>query len=110
MRNEKLVEAREQRGWSQAVAAEKVGVTRVAYARWEEQGIIPRLWAINKTSEAFKMSAEQLGLRKYPASSANNRSLTTGSFVRGLRMPDAGATVDVFNVAVSVLALAQQVY
>jgi transcriptional regulator with XRE-family HTH domain len=110
MRNEKLVEAREQRGWSQEVAAEKVGVTRVAYARWEEQGITPRLWAINKAREAFKMTAEQLGFRKYPTSAANNRSLITGSPVRVLRMPVAEATADVFNVAVSVLALAQQVY
>ena len=76
MRNEKLVAAREDRGWSQAVAAEKIGVSRVAYARWEEQGLIPRLWAINRAREAFNMSAEQLGFRKYPSSTANTGVLS----------------------------------
>ena len=59
MRNQRLIEAREQRGWTQEIASEKIGVSRVAYARWEEQGITPRLWAINQASEVFKMSAEQ---------------------------------------------------
>lgn len=110
MRNEKLIAAREDRGWSQAVAAEKIGVSRVAYARWEEQGLTPRLWAINRAREAFNMSAEQLGFRKYPTSAANNRSLILSSPAQVMRMPDTGATVDVFNVAVSVLTLAQQIY
>ena len=110
MRNEKLVEAREQRGWSQAVAAEKIGVSRVAYARWEEQGLIPRLWAINRARETFNMSAEQLGFRKYPSGAANTQRLLTGSPVHVVRMSDAEATVDVFKIAVSVLAVAQQIH
>ena len=68
MRNVKLVTAREERGWTQEKAAEKIGVSRVAYARWEEKGVIPHLSTTGMASEAFKMTPEQLGFRK-PVSS-----------------------------------------
>ena len=64
MRNEKLVTAREERGWTQEKAAEKIGVSRAAYARWEEKGVIPHLSTIGMASEAFKMTPQQLGFRK----------------------------------------------
>src|SRR5258706_3150675 len=64
MRNEKLITAREERGWTQEKAAEKIGVSRVAYARWEEQGVIPHLSTISMACEAFKMTPQQLGFRK----------------------------------------------
>ena len=76
MRNQRLIEAREQRGWTQEKAAEKIGVSRVSYARWEEQGIIPRLWAMNQASEVFKMSPEQLGFRKYSPIGVKLRRMT----------------------------------
>src|SRR5690348_15382531 len=105
MRNEKLIAAREDRGWSQAVAAEKIGVSRVAYARWEEQGVIPRLWAINRAREAFNMSAEQLGFRKYlsGASSDRRRMQDPPKYV-----PEGTDAVGMFEVAIMALLLARQ--
>jgi transcriptional regulator with XRE-family HTH domain len=109
MRNERLIAAREDRGWSQQVAAEKIGVSRVAYARWEEDGIIPRLWAINRAREEFNMSAEQLGFRRYPSGTPMNRSLaqTSSAYVSGAN--DAGTRSAIFKVGVSALALEQQI-
>lgn len=63
MRNEKLVTARKERGWTQEKAAEKIGVSRITYARWEAKGTIPHLSTISMASEAFNMPPEQLGFR-----------------------------------------------
>src|SRR5260370_35253873 len=110
MRNEKLIAAREDRGWSQALAAEKIGVSRVAYARWEEQGLIPRLWAITRAREAFNMSAEQLGFRKYPSSTSAKRSLMRASSAHFPEVADAGTTSALVRVGASALCFAQQRY
>jgi transcriptional regulator with XRE-family HTH domain len=110
MRNEKLIAAREDRGWSQALAAEKIGVSRVAYARWEEQGLVPRLWAITRAREAFNMSAEQLGFRKYPSSTSAKRSLMRASSAHFPEVADAGTTSALVRVGASALSLAQQMY
>lgn len=63
MRNEKLIVAREERRWTQEKAAEKIGVSRITYTRWEEQGVIPRLSTMGMACEAFKLTPEQLGFR-----------------------------------------------
>lgn len=110
MRNEKLIEAREQRGWTQEVVAEKIGVSRVAYARWEEQGVVPRLWAINQASEIFHMTAEQLGFRKFASRSTTNKSLMPTSLVQVPGMMNAGADADMFSIALSALVLVQQMH
>src|SRR5437588_13068063 len=70
MRNEKLITAREEREWTQEKAAEKIGVSRVTYARWEEKGVIPHLSTLRMACEAFKMTSAQLGFRK-PSGSQN---------------------------------------
>src|SRR5437588_1801420 len=77
MRNEKLITAREERQWTQEKAAEKIGVSRVTYARWEEKGVIPHLSTISMACEAFKMTPEQLGFRK----SARNQELESNEDV-----------------------------
>lgn len=107
-RNKKLVEAREQRHWTQEVAAEKIEVSRVAYARWEEQGIIPRPWAIKKACEAFKMSPEQLGFRKYTPEVKNSSTLLTLPPVRALHVPMSDITVNLLHTGILSLRLAQQ--
>ena len=76
MRNEKLITAREERGWTQEKAAEKIGMSRVAYARWEEQGVIPHLSTISMACEAFKMTPQQLDFRKSVGS--RNRFASAG--------------------------------
>lgn len=110
MRNEKLIEAREQRGWTQEVASEKIGVSRVAYARWEEQGITPRLWAINQAREVFKMTPEQLGFRKYASNTSTSRHLIPPSPVRSPEIADASTAPALIRVGVSALTLAQHLY
>lgn len=111
MRNEKLIEARIQRGWTQEVAAEKVRVSRVAYARWEEQGIIPRLWAINQAREAFNMTPEQLGFRRYSSGVSESGKVTPVSLASLPNTSDnAHAASDLVKLGVVALALARQAY
>jgi len=110
MRNEKLFEAREQRCWTQAAVAEMIGVSRVAYARWEEQGIIPHPYAINKARAVFKMTPEQLGFRKYPSSSAISRHLTGLSSTGATGATNPGTIPALFKLGVTALTLAQQLY
>ena len=110
MRNEKLIAAREQRNWTQEVAAEKVQVSRVAYARWEEQGIIPRLWSINMACEAFGMTPEQLGFRKYPSNTSTSRSLVSMQPAQISGLKDIDTTSHLVKVGVSALSLAQQMH
>jgi tetratricopeptide (TPR) repeat protein len=110
MRNEKLIQARDERGWTQEVAAEKIGVSRVAYARWEEQGVLPRPWAINQAREAFKMTSEQLGFRKYASQTITTRSLIATSSVHVPGVTHVGAKVDMFSLVLSALAVVRQMY
>ena len=100
MRNQRLIEAREQRGWTQEIASEKIGVSRVAYARWEEQGITPRLWAINQASEVFKMSAEQLGFKKYRSDTSASKHLTQ---ISSIHISEATTIPALIKVGVSAL-------
>jgi len=103
MRNQRLIEAREQRGWTQEKAAEKIGVSRVSYARWEEQGIIPRLWAMNQASEVFKMSAEQLGFRKYSPNPSTSRHLLQPVSTHGAETNHADTGAALINIGLSAL-------
>src|SRR5260370_16350366 len=97
MRNEKRIEAREQRCWTQAEVAEMIGVSRVAYARWEEQEVIPHPYAINKAREVFKMTPEQLGFRKYPSGSATSRHLTRISSTEATGASNPATLPPLFN-------------
>ncbi|MGB8346344.1 MAG: helix-turn-helix transcriptional regulator [Ktedonobacteraceae bacterium] len=59
--NEKLIKARNDRHWSIARAAEKIGVSRTTYLRWEHSNQFPHGSTILLACDAFNMSAEQLG-------------------------------------------------
>lgn len=59
--NEKLRKARNDRHWSVERAAEKVGVSRTTYLRWEHGEQFPHGYSIAQACDAFNMSAEQLG-------------------------------------------------
>lgn len=63
MRNEKLIRARQDRGWTQAKAAEKIGISLSEYKKWEAGVHYPPATTGGYASDAFKMSVEQLGLR-----------------------------------------------
>src|SRR5579885_893933 len=60
-RNEKLIAAREMRGWSQTEAAERIGLSRVHLARLEAGTSIPRGSTIGLICQAYQMSAAALG-------------------------------------------------
>lgn len=108
MENEKLVAAREDRNWTQEEVANKIGVTRTAYARWEK-GIIPRPWAINQTCEIFHMTPEQLGFKQ----SVNKLILTSSPLVPITEVSivtNANTATNLFNIGVQALALAQKQY
>lgn len=107
MRNDKLITARVDRGWTQEEAAEKLGMSRVAYARWEEQGIIPRPYGIQRAREIFKMTAEQLGFRKYPSSMPAKRSLTSAPLAHLAEVAETGTPSALIRVGASALSLAQ---
>lgn len=59
--NEKLQKARKERRWSVEVAAEKIGISRTTYLRWEHGRQAPHDSTLLLACEAFKMSAAQLG-------------------------------------------------
>lgn len=103
MRNEKLITAREERRWTQEKAAEKVGVSRVAYARWEEKGIIPHLSTINMVCNAFKMTPESLGFREpvnIPVRISSGIQLSTTAI----------GNANMLSIGVLALSLAQRQY
>lgn len=60
-RNEKLIAAREARGWSQTKAAEKIGMSRGHYARLEVGTVVPHGSTIGLLCQAFHMSSVALG-------------------------------------------------
>jgi len=59
--NKKLYTARKQRHWSQEEAAERCGVSRTTYIRWEQDGQYPRGYNLATACEAFNMTPEDLG-------------------------------------------------
>ncbi|MGH2508219.1 MAG: helix-turn-helix domain-containing protein, partial [Ktedonobacteraceae bacterium] len=64
-RNENLTVARESRGWSQTEAADKIGMSRVHYARLEIGTIAPRGSTVGLICRAFHMSAAALGYPQF---------------------------------------------
>lgn len=64
-RNEKLIAAREARGWSQEVASEKIGMSRVHYARLEVGANTPHGSTVGLMCQAFRMSAADLGYPQF---------------------------------------------
>lgn len=63
--NEKLRKARKDRYWSIEVAAEKIGISRTTYLRWEHGEQIPHASTLLLACEAFNMSAAQLGFETF---------------------------------------------
>jgi transcriptional regulator with XRE-family HTH domain len=61
MVNEKLRRARLQKRWSQAVAAEKVGVSELTYSRWENGTQKPYPKTLDDLCNTFEMSPADLG-------------------------------------------------
>lgn len=59
--NEKLRKARNDRHWSIDRAAEKIGVSRTTYLRWEHGEQFPHGYSIIQACDAFNMSADQRG-------------------------------------------------
>jgi len=86
-RNEKLIAAREMRGWSQTEAAERIGLSRVHLARLEAGASIPRGSTIGLICQAYQMSAAALG---YPhLHLAGDFSLPEGGQALDLAVPSS---------------------
>lgn len=66
MKREGLIRARGMRGWSQADAAEALGVSRLALSQWERGVTMPHPANISRICEIYDMSAEELGLVEKP--------------------------------------------
>ncbi len=64
--NTNLREARRQRAWTQAQAAELIGVERKAYIRWENGQSRPQPGIREKIKEVFGKTLEELGFNKTP--------------------------------------------
>lgn len=104
--NEKLRKARKDRHWSIEVAAEKIGVSRTTYLRWEHGGQTPHDSTILLACDAFKMSAEQLGFGS-PVSTTGTSLIQT----RSVQFPITNSsTADMFSVGLQALVLAQHQY
>ena len=61
--NEKLRLARLNRHWSVEKAAERIGISRLTYIRWEKGAQIPHISSVLLACDAFKLSAEELGFQ-----------------------------------------------
>ena len=107
MRNEKLIAARDDREWTQEEAAERVGVDRVTYARWEEKGVIPRRSNIIDACKAFKMTPQQLGFKKPPSAPVRTDSV---QFALAQNVTNGSSSVDMLTVGVRALIVAQHMY
>jgi len=60
----RLIEARNEKGWSQAEVAEKIRVDTNTYSRWERGETFPNSYAREKLTEVYGKSPEELGLLK----------------------------------------------
>lgn len=60
-KNERLIAARQARGWSQTATAEKVGISRAQYARLESGECMPHGSTVGLMCQAFCLSAADLG-------------------------------------------------
>jgi transcriptional regulator with XRE-family HTH domain/tetratricopeptide (TPR) repeat protein len=90
MVNEKLRQARQQKRWSQAVAAEEVGVSELTYSRWENGTQKPYLKTLDDLCNAFEMSPADLGFGNLAGTSDLVRTLPTIS-------PDTSVDTDSFT-------------
>lgn len=61
MSNQKLIQARKQRHWTQEQASEKIGVSVGTYRRWEAGTQLPHPSTLALVCEAFNMSDYDLG-------------------------------------------------
>src|SRR5262245_53178946 len=55
-----LIAAREELGWTQAVAAERVGVAESTWQRWERGQADPRLPQMVRVAGAFEVGLDQV--------------------------------------------------
>jgi transcriptional regulator with XRE-family HTH domain len=62
MDGHRLSAAREEKGWTQEEAAERVGVHPITYARWEKGRAFPRPYPRRQLCKVYGKSAEELGL------------------------------------------------
>ncbi len=61
--NEKLIQARLRKGWTQEEACEQVGVPNVrSWQRWETEGVVPSPYFRKRLCEVFGLSLEELGI------------------------------------------------
>jgi len=65
-RNEKLIQARQQRGLSQEQLAEALGASSLTVGRWERGETSPTLQLRKKVCNYFEMSADDLGFVQTP--------------------------------------------
>jgi transcriptional regulator with XRE-family HTH domain len=105
--NEKLKKARKDRLWSAEVAAQRIGVSKTTYLRWEHGEQVPHDSTLLLACETFKMSAEQLGFE-----SSFSQAHTGPIPVYSLQLPITGVCshVDMFTIGMLALTLAQRHY
>jgi transcriptional regulator with XRE-family HTH domain len=61
MINQKLLTARQEKGWSIEVASARIGVSRVTYSRWENGHQEPQPSVLALLCQAFEKNASELG-------------------------------------------------
>jgi len=73
--NEKLRKARRDRRWTIEEAAERIGVSRTTYIRWEQGTQKPQSLPLNYVCKAFSMTPEQLGFVEWTEPSTQPSAL-----------------------------------
>jgi ABC-type branched-subunit amino acid transport system substrate-binding protein/transcriptional regulator with XRE-family HTH domain len=75
--NEKLLNERLQRRWSQSEVANMIGTTRINVSRWECGITTPGLYFRQQLCQLFEKSAEQLGINPKTANESSQRAVVT---------------------------------
>jgi transcriptional regulator with XRE-family HTH domain len=106
--NRKLLTARKQKRWSIEKAAEVIGVGWRTYQRWEHGTQEPQLYNLDRMCKIFGAEPQELGFAHLVEASA----ATTKTSLTPMTKLVSGTTsvVDMFEIGVMALLLAQQQY
>ena len=77
--NQRLINARKQRGWLQREVADQIGTTRVNISRWEQGITLPSPYFRQRLCSLFEKNISELGLLVDTVGKANEQVLSPSS-------------------------------
>src|SRR5450631_3902618 len=90
MERTKLATARYEKGWSQEEVAERVGVTRNTFSKWERGVVTPYPFHIHRLCKLFEKTTEELDLLPRAETRHDMQQVETESMSRTSLLPQNG--------------------